>query len=82
MGHWHLHFSNKSISVGVKIYNINAILNKLELTYAFLIIVLGMGFSAFLIYLDHLITGSIFSGLILISAATLFINRLKTNDTK
>ncbi len=50
-------------------------LNKMGMTYAFLIIMSGMGFSAFLIYLDHVLTGSIFSGLTILYAAALFYKR-------
>jgi len=50
-------------------------LNMRGMTYAFLIIMTGMGFSAFLIWLNHVITGSIFSGLTVIYAAALFYKR-------
>ena len=56
--------------------------NKLGLTYAFLIIISGMGFFTFLIYLDHLITGTIFSGLTITYAAALFINKRNTEAAK
>lgn len=59
----------------------NQALNKMGMTYAFLIIMSGMCFSAFLIYLGHLLTGSIFSGLTIIYAAALFYKR-KPNDKK
>lgn len=50
-------------------------LNMWGMTYAFLIIMGGMGFSAFLIYLGHVLTGSIFSGLTILYAAALFYRR-------
>ena len=50
-------------------------LNKIGMTYAFLIVMSGMGFSAFLIYLGHLLTGSVFSGLTITYAAALFYKR-------
>lgn len=50
-------------------------LNMRGMTYAFIIIMSGMGFSALLIYLEHLITGTIFSGLTIIYAAALFYKR-------
>ncbi|QYJ68917.1 hypothetical protein [Flavobacterium litorale] len=50
-------------------------LNYLGMTYAFLIIVLGMCFSGLLIYWEHIITGSIFSGFTIIYAATLFYKK-------
>ncbi len=50
-------------------------LNMRGMTYAFLIIMAGMFFSAFLIYLGHLLTGSIFSGLTVLYAAALFYKR-------
>lgn len=54
-------------------------LNMRGMTYAFVIIMSGMAFSAFLIYLGHLLTGSIFSGLTILYAAALFYKR-KTQD--
>ncbi len=57
-------------------------INKLGLTYAFLIIIAGMGFSTFLIYLEHLISGTIFSGLTITYAAALFLNKRKTEEAK
>lgn len=57
-------------------------INKLGLTYAFLIIISGMAFSSFLIYLDHVITGTIFSGLTITYAAALFIRNRKTESAK
>nr|WP_315202314.1 hypothetical protein [uncultured Flavobacterium sp.] len=57
-------------------------INKLGLTYAFLIIVFGMAFSTFLIYLGHLISGTIFSGLTITYAAALFIRNRNTEPAK
>lgn len=53
----------------------NQRLNLRGMTYAFIIIMSGMLFSAFLIHLGHLITGSIFSGLTILYAAALFYKR-------
>lgn len=52
-------------------------INKLGLVFAFLIIISGMGFSSFLIYLGHLVTGTVFSGFTILYAAALFISKNK-----
>ncbi|OYX81283.1 MAG: hypothetical protein B7Y83_17400 [Flavobacteriales bacterium 32-34-25] len=57
-------------------------INKRGLTFAFLIIIAGMGFSTYLISLGQIITGSIFSGLTIIYAAALFIKGRKTEIDK
>ncbi len=54
-------------------------LNLRGMTFAFLIIMSGMAFSAFLIYLNHVVTGSIFSGLTILYAAALFYKRKSSN---
>jgi uncharacterized membrane protein len=51
--------------------------NIIGLVLAFLIIIGGMAFSTFLIYKDNLITGTVFSGLTILYAAALFINKRK-----
>lgn len=57
-------------------------INILGLTYAFLIIMGGMVFSAYLISLGHLVTGTIFSGFTVVYAAALFIKGRKTEPAK
>ena len=57
-------------------------INTIGLIFAFLIIISGMCLSAFLVYLGHVVTGTIFSGLSIIYAAALFIRRNKTNEKK
>lgn len=54
-------------------------LNKFGLTYAFIIFMSGMAFSCFLIYKGHTVTGTIFSGVTLLLAASLFISRKAVN---
>lgn len=53
-------------------------------TYAFLIVVLGMGFSYLLVKEGQILTGSIFAGATILYAASLFLNFRKkhTKDTK
>ncbi len=55
-------------------------INILGLIFAFLIIIAGMAFSTYLIVLGQVITGTIFSGLTVVYAATLFIKKHKTEE--
>lgn len=50
-------------------------LNGWGMACAFVIFMTGMGIGAFLIYKDHELTGSVFSGLVLVAGAGLFLNR-------
>ncbi|MFN5415488.1 MAG: hypothetical protein ACK5B9_00415 [Flavobacteriia bacterium] len=45
------------------------------LFFAFFIIISGMALSAFLIYQKHVVTGTIFSGITIITSATLFLKK-------
>lgn len=64
-------------------------INYLGMTFAFILLLVGMCFSAMLIYLGHTITGSIFSGATILSGVALFIGKstdtttpIKTNQPK
>jgi uncharacterized membrane protein len=50
-------------------------LNLLGMTFAFILMILGFGISAFLIYLKYVITGTIFTGTTLVLIAATFITR-------
>lgn len=50
------------------------ILNKRGLTFCFIILVLGLLCSFFLIYTDHVVTGSIFAGVSIVLGAGLLFN--------
>ncbi len=52
-------------------------INYLGMTFAFLIMLFGLLLSAYLIYLDKIVVGTIFGGVTLLSAASLFINNAK-----
>jgi uncharacterized membrane protein len=56
-------------------------LNGWGMVSAFIIFMAGMGIGGFLIYKDHSITGSIFSGVTLVAGAGLFLAR-NTEKTK
>lgn len=57
--------------------------NRLGLLFSFLIVVLGMLFSAFLIDKQHEILGSIFAGGLILSIVSLFLSKVKQqNDTE
>jgi len=50
-------------------------INILGMILAFLIMMGGMAFSVYLIYLDKIITGSVFGGSTILIAASMFINK-------
>jgi len=52
-------------------------INMLGMTFAFLIMALGLALSAYLIYLDKTLTGTIFGGATIIMAAATFLNHVK-----
>lgn len=56
-------------------------LNFVGMIFAFLIIISGMAFSTFLIYLEHVVTGTVFSGATVIYAAALFYKRKSENKS-
>lgn len=53
-------------------------LNIIGLLFAFIILLMGMSISAFLIYKGYIISGSIFTGSTIILGASLFIKRNKS----
>jgi len=55
-------------------------INVMGLIFAFIILVLGMGLSAFFIYLDKDITGTIFGGSTIIIALGIFVKRPNKNE--
>ena len=56
--------------------------NMLALIFAFLIIVLGLVFSTYLIYSKLEIQGTIFAGATIVMAATMFLRHGKNQPTK
>lgn len=50
--------------------------------FAFIILLTGLGVSAYLIYLDKIITGSIFAGVTLLGGASLFIGNGNNSQKK
>jgi len=52
-------------------------INILGMIFAFLIMVLGLGLSTYLIYLDKILTGTIFGGATIVMAAATFLNHVK-----
>lgn len=57
-------------------------INMMGMFYAFIIMMAGLAFSGYLIYCDKDIIGTIFGGLSIITAASMFINKPKDNKIK
>lgn len=55
-------------------------ISTLGLIFSFIIVLSGMGFSAFLIYLGHFITGSLFAGGVIIAIVSLFLSKVNTKE--
>jgi len=47
------------------------------ITFSFIIVLAGMAFSAFLIYIGQMLIGSLFAGGIIISIVTAFLKKVK-----
>jgi len=52
-------------------------INILGMTFAFLVIIGGLAISAYLIYLEKNITGTIFAGATILTASVTFLNHVK-----
>lgn len=57
-------------------------INVLGMIFAFLIMAFGLALSAYLIYLDKILTGTVFGGATIIMAATTFLNHVKKKEGK
>ncbi len=57
-------------------------INMMGMFYAFLIMIAGLGFSAYLIYNNKDVIGTIFGGVSIITAASIFINKPKAEIKK
>lgn len=56
-------------------------ISTLGLIFSFVIVLSGMLFSAFLIFLGHLLVGSLFAGGVIIAIVSLFLSKVKTKET-
>lgn len=74
--HRHVMDKKKIRSINIENIGIHG-MNALGMILAFLIMLAGLSLSAYLIYLDKVLTGSIFAGVTIISAASLFLNKDK-----
>ena len=52
-------------------------ISKMGITFSFIIVLAGMVFSAFLIYIGQIVVGTIFAGGIIISIVTAFLKKVK-----
>ena len=75
-------FNNRKISLIEKEAKRNFTVDIITILSAFFIIVLGMGFSYFLIMNKMEITGTIFAGATIVFAANAFLNYRKKHKTK
>lgn len=55
-------------------------INMMGMLYAFLIMMAGLAFSGYLIYYEKVVTGTIFGGISIITAAAMFINKPKEKE--
>jgi len=52
-------------------------ISKMGITFSFIIVLAGMAFSAFLIYIGQIVVGTVFAGGIIISIVTAFLKKVK-----
>ena len=69
-----IEFTKKGQEIILTELNQNKIIKKKSLTFAFIILVLGMSFSVVILYLKLIITGTIFGATSLLLAVCGFLN--------
>ena len=67
----------KKIEITEKVERGSRQISKMGITFSFIIVLAGMAFSAFLIYIGQMLIGSLFAGGIIISIVTAFLKKVK-----
>lgn len=67
----------KKIEITEKVERGRRQISKMGITFSFIIVLAGMAFSAFLIYIGQMLIGSLFAGGIIISIVTAFLKKVK-----
>lgn len=67
----------KKLEIAGKVERGSRQISKMGITFSFIIVLAGMVFSAFLIYIGQIVVGTIFAGGIIISIVTAFLKKVK-----
>lgn len=67
----------KKLEIAEKVERGSRQISKMGITFSFIIVLAGMAFSAFLIYIGQIVVGTVFAGGIIISIVTAFLKKVK-----
>ncbi|WP_454960412.1 hypothetical protein [Capnocytophaga leadbetteri] len=67
----------KKLEIAEKVERGSRQISKMGITFSFIIVLAGMAFSTFLIYIGQIVVGTVFAGGIIISIVTAFLKKVK-----
>ena len=67
----------KKLEIAEKVERGSRQISKMGITFSFIIVLAGMVFSTFLIYIGQIVVGTVFAGGIIISIVTAFLKKVK-----